>query len=317
MKNNLKQIIRVAKLYYEEQITQDAIAKHENLSRPTVSRILKEALDLGIVQIRVVDLDPGITELTKVLKARYDMIDVVVSSSLNDLYETAAEYIDRKICTNCSIGVSWGRTLSEVVNQISPRSEKNGVQVVQLLGASGKSEDPAKANEIAYRLALTYNGSYRLLPAPLMVSNKKIRNLLIEESAISEVLELSRKVDIALLGIGTSNPSVSRVAREKYVSMKELEKLYETGASGEICCRFYRLDGSIYKHSNDDGIIGITLEDLKKIPIRIGVAFGEKKVDSIRGAMNGKYINVLITDSATARAIQDLDERLDAEIPED
>jgi deoxyribonucleoside regulator len=303
MKKDLRQIVRVAKLYYEEQATQEAIAKFENISRPTVSRILKEAIELGVVQIRVVDLDPNLTDLSKTIKSKYNLLDVVVSKTQNDIYDTAAEYIDRKICTGCSVGVSWGRTLSEVVNRIKPAARKSGVKAVQLLGASGKSEDPAKANEIAYRLASTYNGSYRLLPAPVMVSNMKIRNLLIEETSIAEVLEMSRRVDIALLGIGASNPNVSRVSREGYVSTEELEQLYHTGAVGEICCRFFRLDGSLYNHSNNDGIIGITLEDLKKIPVRIGVAFGEQKVDSIRGAMHGEYINVLITDSKTAKMI--------------
>ena len=124
MKKDLRQIVRVAKLYYEEQATQEAIAKFENISRPTVSRILKEAIELGIVQIRVVDLDPSLTDLCNTLKSKYNLLDVVVSKTQNDIYETAAEYIDRKICTDCSVGVSWGRTLSEVVNRINLPQEK-------------------------------------------------------------------------------------------------------------------------------------------------------------------------------------------------
>lgn len=50
-------------------------------------------------------------------------------------------------------------------------------------------------------------------------------------------------------------------------------------------------------------MIGISLESMKKIPIRVGVAYGKDKIEAIQGAIKGQIINVLITDTATAEAV--------------
>ena len=43
-------LVRVAELYYMEGLTQEAIAQMLDLSRPEVSRYLKRARELGIVE---------------------------------------------------------------------------------------------------------------------------------------------------------------------------------------------------------------------------------------------------------------------------
>ena len=52
-------------------------------------------------------------------------------------------------------------------------------------------------------------------------------------------------------------------------------------------------------------IIAITMEDYKKIPVRIGVAGGEEKAEAIRAAVKGNYINVLVTDLLTAKLLKE------------
>ena len=46
-------LVEVAKLYYEEQLTQAQIGRQLQTSRSTVSRLLKEARDQGVVKITI------------------------------------------------------------------------------------------------------------------------------------------------------------------------------------------------------------------------------------------------------------------------
>ena len=46
-------LVRVAELYYEQGLNQNEVAKLLNTSRPTVSRLLDEAKDAGVVEIVV------------------------------------------------------------------------------------------------------------------------------------------------------------------------------------------------------------------------------------------------------------------------
>ena len=56
MDTNTHLLIKVAKLYYEADMTQDAIANKLRISRPKVSRLLQEARNQGFVQISIATL---------------------------------------------------------------------------------------------------------------------------------------------------------------------------------------------------------------------------------------------------------------------
>ena len=58
----------------------------------------------------------------------------------------------------------------------------------------------------------------------------------------------------------------------------------------------------------DLGNISLDLDDFKKIPIRVGVAYGIEKKDCILGVLRGEYINVLITDEEVAQYLVDIKE---------
>jgi deoxyribonucleoside regulator len=51
----IEKMVQIARQYYEQNLTQDEIAANFGLSRPTVSRMLKKALDDKIVFINIID----------------------------------------------------------------------------------------------------------------------------------------------------------------------------------------------------------------------------------------------------------------------
>lgn len=81
---------------------------------------------------------------------------------------------------------------------------------------------------------------------------------------------------------------------------------------GDVCVRFYDIHGNIVDKEFEQYTTGITTEQLKKIPVRIGVAYGEKKVVPILGALRAGFINVLFTDVATARLLMEEAEKEEA-----
>ena len=96
---------------------------------------------------------------------------------------------------------------------------------------------------------------------------------------------------------------MGRGTHRGFITYEDLEKIKKNGAIGEILGRFYDINGKRVKTELDRRIIGLDLEDIKKIENVIGVSGGEKKVEPLLGAIRGKYIDTLITDEETAKAL--------------
>jgi DNA-binding transcriptional regulator LsrR (DeoR family) len=77
------------------------------------------------------------------------------------------------------------------------------------------------------------------------------------------------------------------------------------GAVGEICARFFDIQGKRVHTAFDDRIIAIDTDDFLRIPVRIGIAGTPAKLNAIIGALRGRYITVLITDFETAQALRE------------
>ena len=55
-------------------------------------------------------------------------------------------------------------------------------------------------------------------------------------------------------------------------------------------------------------LVSISFENLKKIPIRVGVAYGKEKRQAILGALRAGIVNVLITDMQAAEYLMDVEQ---------
>ena len=78
--------------------------------------------------------------------------------------------------------------------------------------------------------------------------------------------------------------------------------LLDAGAVGDICHRVFRADGSVVHGELDDRIIAIPVADLLRVPRRVGVAGGTRKLAAIKGAMAGGWVTALVTDLIDRRA---------------
>ena len=84
---------------------------------------------------------------------------------------------------------------------------------------------------------------------------------------------------------------------------KRLQVLADRGAVGDICLHYYDKNGQPVLTDDEDPVIGMALDKVKKCPNVVALAGGTDKVAAIKGALNGGYIDVLITDYPTARML--------------
>ena len=199
------------------------------------------------------------------------------------------------------IGTCWGSTIYELVRSLSHKPVEH-VEVVQFVGTVGSSLSNTHADELARMIAQAFDGEWHMLPAPAVVQTGDALQTFLNEPQIRRVLELGKRSDIALVGVGVCGDDAT-LARAGYITAAELRELRSIGAVGEIGCRFYDISGRPCRSDVDNRTISIPLADLKSIPVKLGVTAGLHKVDAILGALAGGYIDILVTDLTTARAL--------------
>jgi len=300
----------VAELYHQRGWTQADIAKELGISRSSISRMLDEARELGIVETRIHYPAHRDQELETILQKRFTLTAVYILRSrtipperkLQRIASLAATHIEGRLRPDLILGLSWGTGVFETV-QLLPRQTLPAVRVVQFIGAVGSGNLSIDGPEVA-RLAATILGAeYRYLNAPLVVSNEPTCQLLLAQHTVAETLALARQSHVALVGIGSTDPSVSSLLRAGYLTEDELRTIEVAGAVGDVCARHFDLQGQILDIDINHRIVGISVDDLRRVPEVIGVAGGVRKARAILGALRGQLIDTLVTDDDTAHEI--------------
>ena len=313
------EILRVARLYYVYGLNQEDIAKKLGISRSSVSRILQEARNRGLVQVKIETQIKTDFHLAERLKSLYGLTDAVVvytqdhNNSLEgeidydykikvDLAEAAAKYFETVVTPNLTIGVSWGTTLYEFAKRARFHERLSNLTFVQLLGGFGLIAPDIQATEIVRLLSENAGGKSVYLPAPGLAASLHARNLLLKDPIIGGVLDLARRSEIAVISIGEISES-STLVRTGQIKTDELKKLKEGGAVGDICLQFFNSEGKPCCYEISSRAIGLTLEEIKTIPTVIAISGGRKKTAALRGALKGGLVHVLITDDMTAQSL--------------
>lgn len=304
-------LTKVSKMYYEENLTQDEIVARLRLSRSKVSRLLQQARDVGIIKITVIS-PPGLyPDLEKELESRYRLQEAIVIEAREpnvqhavsrELGIAAAHYLLRTLQDDEVIGISWGTTLSHMVAALQPRRTPEA-HVVQIIGGLGQPESEVHATDLCRRLAQLLHCKLTLLPAPGIVDHEQVKNALLSDSHVRRAFDLFSQITVAYVGIGAPTPDSVLMRDGTILTRQEVSKLIEKGVVGDIALRFFDTNGQPVNSEVDQRVIGISLEQLRKVRRVVGVAGGPEKVAVLRGALHGGLINVLITDHVTAKIL--------------
>jgi deoxyribonucleoside regulator len=308
-----ERLAQVASMYYEDNVTQDEIARQIGTSRSTISRMLQEAREAGVVEIIVHYPWKTAPGLERDLGSRFGLhqASVLVGGGrpyeeiLRGLGVLAARYLEHLLGVGTILGISWGKAVHSTVRALRPDRELP-ITVVQMVGAVGAGDPLIDGPELARLLAGMYGGEHRYLHAPLIVEDGRAREVLLQEPRIQETLQLARRAHVVLAGIGAPDPDVYSLLRAGYLDQGALAQMRAEGVVGDICARHYDAQGRLLDIALNQRIVGIELEALHEVERVIGVAGGEAKAEAILGALRGGHINVLVTDDLTARRILDL-----------
>ena len=305
---------KVSKLYYDHDFTQQKISERLNISRPKVSRLLKQARELGIVKISISGI-PGIhSDLENAIEKKYGIREVCVVEVSDpqsqavvsgELGVAAADYFSRAVTDPSLIGVSWGTTLRAMADAIPDMEYKNS-ELVQVLGGLGLSESEAHASYILRRMVAQIGSKLRLLNLPGILDSAAMKDAFLSESHAVQVFKLYKHLDIAFIGLGAPTPDSVMMRDGTILTDDELEMLLEKGAVVDICLRFIYEQGNFVQSEINDRVISSSLDELKALDNVVGGAGGPDKVHIIRAALLGGYITHLITDQLTgAQLLED------------
>jgi DNA-binding transcriptional regulator LsrR (DeoR family) len=301
-------LVRVALLYYEEDLNQEEIAARLALSRSKVVRLLQEARRTGVVQIRVLAPHASNRELERRLEKRFGLLQAVVATPARPTPDAVRSAVGDEAATVLSpmlkpgmvLGMASGTTMQAVVDAMPPVRVSNlkVVDIQGLLVATGGPHefDALQASHMAQRLG----AEYQMLPVPRELSSPEVAAALRRDARVTQVLDLARRASVLLVGVGAIpplSPSLTHLPAELVGELRQL------GAVGEIAARFFDADGRPSASSLDARLIGLELREMLNAPMRIGVAFGEAKIAALAGALAGRYVNTLVLDEQTARSL--------------
>jgi len=246
------------------------------------------------------------------LEEKFGLTQAIVGDAIRDSEEfvlnaigsAAAQFIESTLKTGEVIGISsWSESLLSMVDHMHPPRKVENCLVVQMLGGVGNPSAEQHANRLATRLARLVHGNARFLPAPGVVGSGSAAKVLAQDPYVREVVALFEKVTLALVGVGSIEPSALVASSGNIFSREELEALQRKGAVGDICLRFYDVNGREVNGAFDGRVIGIDLASLRRVPRSVALCGGKRKFSAILGALRGKWVNTLITDQYTAQRL--------------
>jgi deoxyribonucleoside regulator len=302
-------IYQIAKLYYVDKFSQKKLSGIYNLSTATISRFINEAENLGIVNIKVRDIVGKNKIIEGEIESKYNLKMVYVTAVPYDdtdlirkiIGKSAASLISKLLKNNLKIGIAWGQSIYEMVRFLEPKYFKN-IKVIDLIGNVGKLYYDISASSLATEFAKKINAENYFMNSLAIVKNKETKDLIIKEDEIKDVLEMTKNLDMAIISIGIPDMG-SRIIASLQQGKDIINEAKERKAVGDICLRFFDSNGKKVKTNFDDRIIGIDLDDYKKIKTKICISGGLNKFEAIRSALKNNLVDILITDNLVAKKL--------------
>ncbi|MBC7724700.1 MAG: sugar-binding transcriptional regulator [Burkholderiaceae bacterium] len=301
-------LVRVAELYYDGNKTQDEIGAILGITRWKVGRLLAQARDEGIVRIEIVHPRARRAGLERALTERFGLADAVVVPSPSDavdvrprVSQAAADYLTALRPVPRVLGVSWGRTLSEIADSLAP-GWATGVQVVQINGGVSLNRRPGTAANTAVIIAQKADGHATLLPSPAILEHRETKLAIESDRTVAGVLELAASASAYLYSAGVADATSVHVD-SGYVTAADVADLVRAGAVGDVVGRYIDAAGHIVDAALDERTVGLGLDQLRSARTAIFVVAGDDKHPIALAVVRSGLCSVIVTDEATALAL--------------
>ncbi|MGX7091142.1 sugar-binding transcriptional regulator [Hutsoniella sourekii] len=304
-----KELVRIAKMYYEEGLTQAAIAKEVGVSRSLISKLLMDAKRQGIVEVFIKSSSSYIVELERELEKNFGLVKAIVVDSLSvkdeevnkSASQQAALYLKKMAADHPNIGISWGYSIRGMVDSF-PYSNLSEVTLIPLIGGMSDDYFSIHSNQLCFDLSQKIRSNVKYLYSPAQVSNDRIKDELINNNAIKSVLDSARNVDLAVVGI-SSPYEQSTMQKIGYLNEDNVEDLIKHNVVGDINSAFFDSNGQQVDFDQNRNVIGLSLDELKEIPLRMSIATSQSKTKPLAVALEHKLLNIIVTTDKLAENI--------------
>jgi DNA-binding transcriptional regulator LsrR (DeoR family) len=304
-----QRVTLAAELYYLYHLTQNEIAIQMGVSRVWVGKLLKVAEDMGFVRIEVNTLSAGISELESALTNQFGLKHAKVvrctgtEPSLQTTARAAANYLAGILRQNDRICTFSGLTLAAIASELVPLSFPD-VTVIPFVGGIGFNPS-VTPNQIAYMLAEKLSAKVAPLHAPGFVAGRTERDLLLRDPSICQIINASENAEIFLISLGPlRNPGL---VSTRSISDEEFSQLEAVGCVGEICMNFLDIEGRPVDHPIQERRVSGNLQMAhRRAREVIVVANGIAKAEILRATMVGQWVDTVVTDEDTARAVLEM-----------
>jgi DNA-binding transcriptional regulator LsrR (DeoR family) len=312
---NFGVLTEIARRYFIENETQDAIANSLGLSRMKINRLLQEAQDLGLVEVRVRFHSSQTLEIEREFCEEFGLRHLLVAPDAQSSEQRRMNvavlvnnFLESNLRENVVVAVGMGRNVAAVASVQTNRTF-NTINFVSGSGGASEAGEAGNADHICRNLARRFGGTATTLYAPAFVPDIGLREALMQNETVRRTLNLARSADYALIGIGDLAPD-SHMARMGWFTADELKRAQAAGVVGDLMG--YDFFNSAGNPSNGDiggRVIGLSREDLRRISNTIAIASEHSKVVSILGALRTGAIDILATTMSNCLAIRELMQR--------
>lgn len=297
-------------MYYLESLSQAEIAKRVNLSRPQISRYLKRARKVGMVEIKINKPSSIVNQkISSQIKSMLNLKDVVISplgnasdKSEEKIIESiairASSYLPSIISRSTVIGIGWGRTLYKTILAMDTYKTEREIFFVPLIGGIGQTAPHYQVNTLVDRIAEKFSAQRFFLNLPAFINQNDFHMLISEGKLFETMNEYWARLDLAIIGLGGPAGALSAEIEPSIV-----KRLKEQKAVGDILGQFFKEDGKICTSGMEDKLVGVPISRLSKVENVVCVSGGQDKVQGIISAARAGYFNILITDEMTAKSI--------------
>jgi DNA-binding transcriptional regulator LsrR (DeoR family) len=302
---------QVAWAYYVERLTQEAVAQKLGTTRLRVNKALGEALRRGLVRITFDTAFAACAELEKALRDRWGLpgayvaplperpedVQMIVGAALGHQLSEFLAQPEVQL-----FGMSWGGTLN-LATRFVAAMQRPDLEVISVMGGLTRGSD-VNSFEITTRLADLLGASHSYFTAPLYAGSLETRDIIMDLDVFRELLTKLRSVHGLAMAAGDLSPR-SLLVRDALPPDVSTEELAAQGGVGDLLGWIVDEDGHPINHPVNDRVIGISIEDLARLPNVILAAGGLHKVPIIRAALRRQVVGALVTDETTARALLD------------
>lgn len=306
-----ERLIRVARMYYEQNMNQSAIARELGISRPLVSVLLSEARETGIVTITINQAENAQQLLAQRMETRFGISQVLIlpdeesgDATNNAIAQAAFRYCFGGENPAKRVGVGWGSLLGRMTDyaeSLEDGSARTGGFLCPLIGGIGASYRGYHTNEIVRILSAKAGLPAEYLYMPAFFDSESELKFAHGMETYQSLYEKWEKLDLAVVNI-SNFPSYPDLG----VRYRFGNRLTKEGAVCRILAHYFCIDGGVIE-ANVDNVVQASTEQLKKAKTTFAVCSTLLRPQSVMGAMASGMIDALMLPQSLAEQILDME----------